>query len=70
MRFGGGRFGAHDQGRILEMSLVHNGGFMKAWGQAPWAGRAAALGCEGRLIIYGGAGEGKKEGGFFFVFVF
>ena len=38
------RSGADDQERVLEMSLVQNGGSMKAWGQDPWAERAAAPG--------------------------
>ena len=33
---------ADDQERILEMSLVQNGGFIKALGQDLWAGKAAA----------------------------
>ena len=33
-----------DQERILETSLVQNGGLIKAQGQDPRAGRAAALG--------------------------
>ena len=32
------------QERILEMSLVEDSGFIKAQGQDPWAGRAAAPG--------------------------
>ena len=43
--------GAHDQERILEMSLVQNGGFVKAWGQ-------------GWLIVYLGVGGGQEKGGF------
>ena len=39
-----GEVRSHDQERILETSLVQNGGFIKAQGQNPWAGRAAALG--------------------------
>ena len=43
---------ANDQERILEMSLVQNGGFIKArWGggggQDPWTGRVAAPGLQG-----------------------
>ena len=38
------RSGPDNQEIILEMSLVQNGGFIKAQGQDPWAGRAAALG--------------------------
>ena len=38
------RSGADDQERILEMSLVQNGGFIRARGQDLWAGRAAAPG--------------------------
>lgn len=34
-------FGADSQERILEMSSVQKGGFIKAWGQDPWAERAA-----------------------------
>ena len=44
MTFGGRRSRADDQERILEMSLVQNGGFIKAREQDPWAGRAAAPG--------------------------
>lgn len=40
----GVRSGANDQKRVLEMSLVQNGGFMKAQGQELWAGRATAPG--------------------------
>ena len=36
------RYGADDQERILETSLVQNGSFIKARGQDLWAGRAAA----------------------------
>ena len=39
---GGVRSGANEL--ILEKSLVQKGDFMKAWGQDPWAGRAAAPG--------------------------
>ena len=35
---------ANDPGRILEVSLVKNGGFIKAWGQDSWAERATILG--------------------------
>ena len=35
---------ANNQERILEMSLVQKGGFIKAWGQGQWAERAAAPG--------------------------
>ena len=38
------RSGADNQERILETSLVQNGGFTKAWGQYPWAEKTAALG--------------------------
>ena len=34
---------------------------MKEWGQDPWAERAAALGCEGWLIINLGVGGGKEK---------
>lgn len=37
--FGGVLSGAADQERILEMSLLQNGGFIKAWGQDPGRGR-------------------------------
>ena len=52
MKFGGVRSRADDQERILEMSLVQNGGFIKArWGggggQDPWTGRVAAPGLQG-----------------------
>ena len=43
-KFGGVRSRADNQGRILETSLVQNGGFIKAQGQDSWAGRAADLG--------------------------
>ena len=43
----GVRSGVDDQEKILEMSLVQNGGFIKAQGQDPQAGRAAAGACEG-----------------------
>ena len=48
---------ANNQERILEMSLVQNGGFMKAQGQAPWVERLPQA-CEGWLIIYLGVGRG------------
>ena len=38
------RSGADDQERIIETSLVQNGGFIKAQGLDLWAGRAVALG--------------------------
>ena len=41
---GGVRSGAEDQERILETSLVQNGGFINVRGQDPWAGKAAAPG--------------------------
>ena len=41
---GGVRSGADDQEKILEMSLVPNGDFIKARGQGPGAGRAATPG--------------------------
>ena len=56
--------GADDQEGILETSLVQNSGLFKAQGQDPWAERAAALGCEGCLIIYYGVGGGKEKGRF------
>jgi len=34
-------FEAYGQERILQNSLVQKGSFIKAWGQAPWAGRVA-----------------------------
>ena len=34
-------FEVDSQERILEMSLVQKGGFIKAQGQDPWAGIAA-----------------------------
>ena len=34
-------FRADGQGRILETSWVQKGGFIKAWGQDPWAERRA-----------------------------
>ena len=34
-------FEADDQERILEMFLMQKDGFIKAWGQDPWAERAA-----------------------------
>ena len=37
----GKMLGFDGQGRILEMSLVQKGDFIKAWGQDPWAERAA-----------------------------
>ena len=39
---------------------MQNGGFVKAWGQGPMAGRAAALACEEWLIIYLGVGSGLR----------
>lgn len=47
VKFGGLKSGAADQERIFEMSLLQNGGFTKAWGQDPWAGRIAAPGLWG-----------------------
>ena len=34
-------FEANGQEKILEMSLVQKGGFIKAWGQNLWAEKAA-----------------------------
>ena len=50
---------ANDQERILETSLVQNGGFIKVWGPDPWAGRVAAPG------LWGGADciPVSREGG-------
>ena len=39
-----GEVGVDDQERILETSLVQNGGFINVRGQDPWAGKAAAPG--------------------------
>ena len=69
MKFGGVRSGADDQERILEMSLVQNGGFIKAQGQDPWAGRSGALAYEEWLIIYLGVGGGKERGSFKRIFI-
>lgn len=49
---------ANDQERILETSLVQNGSFIKAQGQDPCAGRVAAPGLWGWLIIYLTVGKG------------
>lgn len=38
------RSGANGKERVLEMSLVQNGGFIKAGGQDVWAERAATRG--------------------------
>ena len=47
------RSGANDQERIPEMSLVQNGGFIKARGLDQWTGRSCCpRACEGWLIIY------------------
>ena len=35
------RYRANDQERILETFLVQSGGFINAWRQDPWLGRAA-----------------------------
>ena len=47
-----------DKERILERSLVQNGGFIKAHGQDTCTGRAATLDCEESLIICLGIGKG------------
>ena len=44
MRFNGVKSRADYQERILGMPLVQNGGFIKAWGQDPWVGKAAVPG--------------------------
>ena len=59
-------FEADGQERILEMSLVQNGDFIRAQGQDP----AAALGCEGWLIKYLGGGGGKEKGDFKRIFTY
>lgn len=48
------------------MSLMQNGGFIKAWRQDPRAGKAAAPGRVGRVADYVPTelGEGKEKGGF------
>ena len=57
------RSGADGQERNLKTSLVQKGDFVKAWGQDPWAGRAAPDPVE-RLLIYLGVGGGKVQGKF------
>ena len=59
MRFGGVRSGANDQERILESSLVQNGGLKhgdRTHGQGDLLPRA----CERWLIIYRGVGRGLR----------
>ena len=63
MRSGGVQRSAEGQGIILEMSLMQNGGFIKAWGQDPGAERAAAAwDYEEKLTIYFELGESKDQG--------
>ena len=55
---------ADNQERILENSFwCKKGDFIEAWGQDPWAGRAA-LDHEERLVLYCGVGGGKVPGKF------
>ena len=64
MRFGGLRSGADDQGRILETSLVQNGGLLKnrdrTRGQEELLPRVVR---DGRLYTLW-LGEGEGKGGF------
>ena len=69
MKFGGVRSGSNDQERILEMSLVQNGGFIKAWGQDRWQEELLPLACEEWLMIYQGVGGGKEKGDFKRIFM-
>ena len=50
-------FRVNNQERMLETSLVQKGSFIKAWGQDPWAERAA-VGSEELCIIYFQVGRG------------
>ena len=52
MRFGGERWRANDQERILETSLVQNGGFIKAQDRTLGEEELLPQACEGWLIIY------------------
>ena len=52
---------ADEQERILETSVVQNGGFIKAWGQDPWAGKAAALGLRWVADYIPGSWEGFED---------
>ena len=51
------------------MPLVQNGGFIKAWGQNPRAGRAAALGLQGVADYIVASGGGKEKGDFRRIFI-
>ena len=56
---------ADSQERILEMSWVQNGDFIKAGREGGWdpgAGRAAAPGPVRRQVIYPGVGASKPKG--------
>ena len=63
------RSGANDKGRILGMPLVQNGGFIKAWGQNPRAGRVAALGLQGVADYIVASGGSKEKGDFRRIFI-
>ena len=52
---------ADNQERILKMSLVQNGGFIKARGQALWARRAAALSLGREADYIPGNGKGFED---------
>ena len=64
MRFSGLRFGADDQERILETSLVQNGGLLKHGDRTHGQEELLPRGCEEWLVIYlavGGGGEGMGD---------
>ena len=55
------RSGAHGQERILEMSLVQNGCFIKAR-DGTLGQKEPQWGCEEQWTIYSGVGGGKERG--------
>ena len=54
------RSSANDQERILEMSLVQNGGFIKAQDRTLGQEELLPQACEGWLIIFLGVGRGLR----------
>lgn len=65
-----GEVQSQDQARILEPSLMQNGGFIKAQGTGPLGRRSCCPGVfQGWLILYLEVGGGKGKGGFKRIFL-
>ena len=62
MRFNGVESGADNQERILETSLVQNGGLLKHGDRTLGQKELLPRGCEGWLITYHEVGGGKEKG--------